>query len=382
MKKLVGGVTLVVALLIAAFAFAGCGGASPAAQATPTVSAPPVAVKLSNRIVAEGRVVPVRGVALSFQSSGNVAEMPAAVGDRVDSGKLLARLDTRQLELQLAQADANLAAAHAKLSQLKRGPTADDLAAAQQNLTSAQAAYDNLMHPGANELLALKADCDKTKALVDQAQAAYDRIGGDSNPFASMTLQHAQLQIAWLDYQKALALYNDQVTPPSARVQQALATVQSAKSQLAKLQPTAEDLAAAQASVDAAQAARDLIAEQIKNAKLIAPFAGVVTALDLKLGEYVAPGVPAARIADSSKWQVETTDLTELNVVNVHEGDAATVSLDAIPGLELPGKVTQIKGYGENRQGDIVYTITIALDKYDERLRWNMTAKVTIEPKQ
>ena len=382
MKKLAVGVMLVVALLIAAFAFAGCGGASPAAQATPTVSAPPVAVKLSNRIVAEGRVVPVRGVALSFQSSGNVAEMPAAVGDRVDSGKLLARLDTRQLELQLAQADANLAAAHAKLSQLKRGPTADDLAAAQQNLTSAQAAYDNLMHPGANELLALKADCDKTKALVDHAQAAYDRIGGDSNPFASMTPQRAQLQIAWLDYQKALALYNDQVTPTSARVQQALATVQSAKSQLAKLQPTAEDLAAAQASVDAAQAARDLIAEQIKNAKLIAPFAGVVTALDLKLGEYVAPGVPAARIADSSKWQVETTDLTELNVVNVHEGDAATVSLDAIPGLELPGKVTQIKGYGENRQGDIVYTITIARDKYDERLRWNMTAKVTIEPKQ
>ena len=382
MKKLVGGVTLVVALLIAAFAFAGCGGASPAAQATPTVSAPPVAVKLSNRIVAEGRVVPVRGVALSFQSSGNVAEMPAAVGDRVDSGKLLARLDTRQLELQLAQADANLAAAHAKLSQLKRGPTADDLAAAQQNLTSAQAAYDNLMHPGANELLALKADCDKTKALLDQAQAAYDRIGGDSNPFASMTPQRAQLQIAWLDYQKALALYNDQVTPTSARVQQALATVQSAKSQLAKLQPTAEDLAAAQASVDAAQAARDLIAEQIKNAKLIAPFAGVVTALDLKLGEYVAPGVPVARVVDSSNWQVETTDLTELNVVNVHEGDAATVSLDAIPGLELPGKVTQIKGYGENRQGDIVYTITIALDKYDERLRWNMTAKVTIEPKQ
>ena len=381
MKKMAVGVMLVVALLIAAFAFVGCGGANPATQATPTASASPIAVKLSNRIVAEGRVVPVRGVALSFQSGGNVAEVPAVVGDRIESGKLIARLDTRQLELQLAQADANLAAAQAKLNQLKRGPTAEDLAAAQQNLTSAQAAYDNLMHPGANELIALKTDCDKTKALVDQAQAAYDRIGGDSNPFASMTPQRAQLQIALLDYQKALALYNDKITPPSAQVQQALATVQSAKSQLAKLQPTAEDLAAAQASVDAAQAARDLIAEQIKDARLVAPFAGIVTALDLKLGEYVAPGVPAARIADSSKWQVETTDLTELNVVNVHEGDAATVSLDAIPGLELPGKVMQIKGYGENRQGDIVYTVTIALDQYDERLRWNMTAKVTIEPK-
>jgi multidrug resistance efflux pump len=381
-KKLAVGILLSAALLIAVFAFAGCGGTRPAAHATPTASAPTVAVKLNNRIIAEGRVVPVRGVALSFQAGGNVAELPAALGDRVDAGKLLARLDTRQLELQLAQAEANLAAAQAKLNQLKRGPTAEDLAAAQQNLAAAQAAYDNLMHPGANELLALKADIDKTKALADQAQAAYDRIGGDSNPYASMTPQRAQLQIALLDYQKALALYNNKVNPPSAQVQQALAAVQNAKSQLARLQPTAEDLGATQANVNAAQAARDLIAEQVKNAKLIAPFAGIVTALDLKLGEYAAPGVPVARIADASSWQVETTDLTELNIVNVHVGDAATVSFDAIPELELSGKVTQIKGYGENRQGDIVYTITVALDKYDERLRWNMTAKVTIEPKQ
>ena len=381
MKKLAVGIVLVAVLVIAASAFVGCGGAGPSASATPTASVPGVAVKLSNRIIAEGRVVPVQGVALSFQSGGNVAELPTTVGDRVNSGNLLARLDTRQLELQLAEADANLAAAQAKLNQLKRGPTEEDLAAAQQNLTSAQAAYDNLLHPGANELLALKSDCDKTKALLDQAQAAYDRIGGDSNPYAPMTPQRAQLQVAYLDYQKALALYNDKITPPSAQVEQALATVQSAKSQLAKLQPTTEDLAAAQAGVDAAQAARDLITEQIKNAKLIAPFAGVVTALDLKLGEYVTPGVPVVRVADSSNWQVETTDLTELNVVNIKVGDPATVEFDAIPELELPGKVARIEGYGESRQGDIVYTVTIALDQIDERLRWNMTAKVTIEPK-
>ncbi len=64
---------------------------------TPTASAPLVAVKLGNCIIVEGRVVPERGVAFSFQSGSNIAEMPAVVGDWVDSGKLLARLDTRQL---------------------------------------------------------------------------------------------------------------------------------------------------------------------------------------------------------------------------------------------------------------------------------------------
>ncbi len=381
MKKLIVGIIFVAVLAIAAVSFVGCGGASTAAQPTPTASSAAVTVKATNRIIAEGKVVPVRGVALSFQIGGNVADAPVAVGDRVDSGALLARLDTRQLELQLAQSDANLAAAQARLSQLKHAPTADDLAAAQQNLASAQAAYDALLHPSANELLALKTDCDKAQALLNQAQAAYDRIGGDSNPYASMTPQRAQLQLASLDYQKAMTLFNTKTNPPSAQVQQALAAVQSAKTQLAKLAPTADDLAAAQASVNAAQAARDLIAEQIKNAKLVAPFAGAVTTLDVKPGEYVAPGVPAVRVADTSNWQVETTDLTEINIVDIRGGAPATVTFDAIPGLELPGTVSHIQGYGESKQGDIVYTITVALAKSDERLRWNMTAKVNIEPK-
>ena len=382
MKKLIIGIVFVAVLAALVIAFAGCSGASSTATPTPASQTPQVVVKASSKIVAEGKVVPVRSVALSFQSGGNVAQVSVAVGDHVEFGKLLANLDTRPLELQLAQAEANLAGAQARLNQLKHSPTAEDLAAAQQNLTSAQAAYDALLHPNTNELVALKADCDKAKALLDQAQAAYDRIGGDSNPYADMTPQRAQLQIALLDYQKATALYNNKVNPPSTQVQQALAAVQNAKSQLAKLQPTADDLAAAQANVNAAQAARDLVAEQIKNAKLVAPFDGVVTALDVKPGEYVAPGIPVARMADTLNWQVETTDLTELNVVGISEGDPVTVSLDAIPELELPGKVARIKGYGENRQGDIVYTITVALDKYDARLRWNMTAKVSIEPKQ
>lgn len=382
MRKILGGIVLIVLLALVAFFFGGCGGGGPLAAPTPTSRPAAAAAKSISKIVNEGKVVPVRGVALSFQIGGNVAEAPVVEGDRVEAGTLLARLDTRQLELQLAQAEANLASLQAKLNQLKHSPTVEDLAAAQQNLASAQAAYDGLMHPAANELVAMKTDCDKAKALLDQAQAAYDRIGGDSNPNAAMTAQHAQLQIAFLDYQRAQSLLNTKINPTTAQVQQALAAVQNAKSQLARLQPTADDLAGAQAGVNAAQAARDLIAEQIKDAKLVAPFAGVVTMTDAKVGEYVTPGVPVVRIADTSAWQVETTDLTELNVVNIREGDAVTVGFDALPGLELPGKVARITGYGESKQGDIVYTVTIALDKYDERLRWNMTAKVSTAPEQ
>jgi len=315
---------------------------------------------------------------LSFSTPGTVAEIPVAMGDRVEAGRVLMRLDTIQLDLQLAQAEANFAAAQARFNQLKRGPTTDDLNAAQQGVKSAQAAYDNLIHPPQNDLVSLKSDLDKAKAQVDRAQAAYDRIGGDSNPYASMMPERAALQSAWLDYQKAIALYNNRSTPSDAQMQQALAALQSAKSNLAKLTPTADDLTAAEANANAAKAARDLAADNLSHAKLTAPFAGTVITMDPQVGETVSVGTPVVRIADISNFQVETTDLTEISVVNVKEGGPVTVTLDAIPDLELTGKVASIKGFGENRQGDIVYTIVVKLDKQDPRLRWNMTAKVTI----
>lgn len=377
MKKLVLGI--IVLLLIGAGAFVYTSSGQPAAPA-PTMIPAAAPAKTSGRIVAEGKVVPVQNAALSFQTGGLVDKVMVAAGDRVRAGQTLAQLETRQLELQLAEAEANLAAAQAKLNQLKRSPTAEDQAAAQQNLTSAQAAYDDLLHPSENELIALKADVDKTRAAVDQAQAAYDRVGGDSNPDAGMLPQRLQLQTAWLDYRKAEALYNTRLHASNAKVQQALAEVQTAKSQLAKLQPTADDLAASQANLNAAQAARDQSAEQLARAKLVAPFAGTVTSIDLRAGEYVTPGVALLRLGDLSQWQVETTDLTELNLVNVHEGTPVTLTFDAISGLEIPGTVSRMELYGENKQGDIVYTLIVRPDQHDERLQWNMTSQVNIEP--
>ena len=65
-------------------------------------------------------------------------------------------------------------------------------------------------------------------------------------------------------------------------------------------------------------------------------------------------------------------------MVEVGEGDAATLTFDAIPGLELPGKVSRIKDLGENRQGDSTSTVVVKPDQQDARLRWNMTATVSI----
>jgi len=98
------------------------------------------------------------------------------------------------------------------------------------------------------------------------------------------------------------------------------------------------------------------------------------------VGEVVDANAPVAQLADTAAWQVETTDLTELNVAQVREGDQVALTFDALPGVTLNGHVLRVKGFGENHQGDVVYRVIVVPDQADARLRWNMTASAAITP--
>ncbi len=330
---------------------------------------------------ATGSVEPTQQAALAFQVVGNVAEVSVKPGDQVKAGQALARLETRELELQLAQAEANLSVARTRFNQLAKGPSADDLATAQQNLASAQAAYDKLLNLDPNELKAMKTDIDKAKALLDQAQAAYDHIGGDSNPLAGMSPQRLQLQAASLDYQKALALYNNKINPSNAQIQQALAAIQSAKAQIARLKPAQDDLDVAQANVRAAQAARDLAAERINQAKLVAPFDGTVIRADLDTGGFVSAGRPVITVADLSHLRV-TINIDETDIPRVSVGLPVDLDFDAFPNLTITGSVSEIASSATIMQGVVNYTVKVNINPIDANVKLGMTANANIQVAQ
>ncbi len=66
-------------------------------------------------------------------------------------------------------------------------------------------------------------------------------------------------------------------------------------------------------------------------------------------------------------------------MVKVKEGAPVNLEFDALPGVTLTGKVVRIKPMGAKKQGEMTYTVVVQPDNYEERLRWNMTATVTIE---
>jgi len=286
----------------------------------------------------------------------------------------------------------SVAIAQARLRQAQAGPTAESVAiaahgieVAKNALWGAQALRDGIC--GAKGYGVPGADCGSAKAAVQRAeeevriaelQWQQAKAGPSSEDVA---VAAAQLQQAKAGPSKEdIAVAQAQLQQASGQLATAQAQVKQAEASLARARkgPTAEDVAVVSAQVEQARVGVERARSALGDGELRAPFAGTIVSLSAKAGEYLAGGQVLVRLADLGNWQIETTDLTELGVVNVREGDPVAVTFDALPDLQLSGKVATIRGYGEDRQGDIVYTVVIAPDRQDERLRWNMTAKVSI----
>lgn len=406
--------------------------AAQAAQTEPTPAAGQTAATADRAIVAKGILVPVERAALSMTAGGVVAEAPVKEGETVAAGQVILRLrnerqraavaeaqaavDAARAQLatlragarteQVASAQAGLDAANAAVDRLKEGGRAADVAAARANLQAAQAAVTRL-YQGADEntKIAAQADLANAEAGLRNAQAAYDKVQGQPN--VAMLPQSLQLEQATNAYDAAKARYDAVTAPPKAdQVAQANAAVKQAQAQLDRLMDPAtaadmaeaeaavrqaqaqldllkagarqEEIAAAQAAVDQAEAGLQQAQAALGDTELRAPFAGTLAVLRVRQGEQVSPGVAVAEIGDLSGWQVETDDLSELDVVRVQPGQEVRVSFDAIPGLELTGTVERVQPKGEKKLGDMTYTAVIRLANADARLLWNMTAVVNV----
>ncbi len=364
---------------------------------------------LSEVVSAEGFVVPDREVDLAFQAGGQVAEVLVSEGDVVQAEQELARLDSTDQQMAVAQAKsgvaqaeagvrqakAALASAQAQLAQVKAGPTAEAIAQAEAGVQTGQARLNQLVAGARPEdIQSAAANLLKVQAALRQAQAAYDEIAwaGDVGDKP----QAIALEQATLDYEAAKAQYERLVNGPTVEeIAVARAGITESEAALAtvKAGPTREQIAVAEAGVAqaeagvaeaeaalaAAQAALETAQAALDNFELVASFPGTVARVNVEVGQFLAPGAPAITLGDASTWYVETDDLSEVDVVQVAAGQPVKVTVDALPDQEFQGVVTDIAPRSETKRGDVTYTVSIKLtDATDAPLRWGMTAFVDI----
>ena len=167
-----------------------------------------------------------------------------------------------------------------------------------------------------------------------------------------------------------------------AKVREAEANVLAADAQIRYLNRLATDplhFESAQADLVRAQALLDSAkATLLAQSTLTAPFDGTIVSVDIAPAETVVPGQVVIVLGDLSKYQIETTDLSERDVTRVQIGQSANVFIEAL-NEEFTGKVIDIDRVSSTLGGDVVFKVTIELDQQPQGLLWGMSADVQIQ---
>ncbi|GGZ14369.1 membrane protein [Novosphingobium colocasiae] len=289
--------------------------------------------------------VDIREVSLAFEGSGRVLEMRAEEGDRVRAGQILAVLDTTDMALQAKQAGAQIAVARQNLAKLRNGTRPEDLAQAQDRLTAAE-------------------------AEAARAGADFTRLKSISGATDGRGVSQRELDQARAAAQAA-----------SAQAGVAREALRSARNGARK-----EDVAAAAAQVDAADAQQGLLNHRIAQGTLRAPVDGVVRARLIEPGDMASPQRPAYGIAlTHPKWV--RVYVGEADLGRVRQGIGAQVVSDSRPDRPVKGRVGYIASVAEftpksveteDLRTSLVYEVRVIVEDPQDALRLGQPVTVRL----
>ena len=312
-----------------------------------------------------------------------IAQQKVAQAERQtsDADVIAAHAALQQLESQLAQSRASSPDAQVAISQVDLESARDVLAAAQDEYGKAldrpweqQEIRDAL----AKEVQRAEWNVEIAESrLADAERAQQAHVLGTEALAAQRPVLQARLGqalAARASYSDTLDILSTEVALAEAR----LSALQSWQNPLLDA-PSRTEIAQVEAQLRQAQVSVEQLQWQIECSVLHAPFDGVIAAVHVRPGEWVAPGAPVLEVVDTSRWYVETRNVSELSIGQVQVGQRATVEVMALDGTEIGGTVDTISPVAIVQQGDTTYTLMVALGATDLPLRPGMNAQVQIE---
>lgn len=380
--------TIIILIVIFALVLTAC-----ANQATGTPAPAVDSVTAPEGVVAEGRLEPIRAANLSFQVRGVVEEIPVEIGDPVQQGDILARLSIAGVaEAQLAAANLELVSAQQALDALNRNGSGNLAAAWTAYMNSqivraeAERDWEELNVDNIEDRIEdAKADLEDLEETLQDAKDEFEKYKELDKDNSRRVTAEDDLETAQENYNEALRRL-DEITRERDTVRAALDAALGAEAE-AKYQyeistsgVNADEFELATSRLENAQAQVAAAEANLSGYVISAPFDGVVVEVAVEAGEQVSPETRIVSVADTSAWLVETTDITELEVVQLAVGQNVTITADALNDVTMTGVVTEISGSSILQGGDVIYTVRIAVGEVDPRVKWGMTVEVVFEP--
>jgi HlyD family secretion protein len=293
--------------------------------------------------------VDLRQVDLPFNDSERVAAVLVQEGDRVTKGQVVARLDTRRLDPQVQEAQAEVAAQQAAVDRLHNGSRPQEIA-------QSSATYDS------------------AKADANNARRQYERLRNLANVSAGRASSQQDLDNA----------------RAALDIAEAKATASRKAYDLVAAGPRKEDVVQAEAQLRANQARLALLQQELADADLLAPVDAVVRSRLVEPGEIASPQKPVLTLAViDPKWV--RAYVTELDLGKIHPGETASITVDSFPNRHFDGWVGFISPVAEftpkavetaELRTSLVYEVRVFVKDPGNELRLGMPATVTFPPVQ
>jgi HlyD family secretion protein len=357
-----------------------------------------------DRLIVSGNIE-LTEVNIAFKTAGRLVERSVDEGDNVKKGQIIARLDRDQLAAQHDRETAAVASSEAQLAQARTGvdwqraTLRADIESKHADLAAAEAKL-NEMKNGARPqekvdahaaVESASAELERAKRDWDRAQTLYknDDISTAQFDQYRKTFENAQAAHKSAIERESLVLAGpraEQISGQAAQVERARAALKMAEANALELKRREEELTTRRAEIARSKANVTVIDTQLNDTVAASPVDGVVLVKSADVGEVLAPGTTVVTVGDiDHPWLRGYINETDLGKVRI--GSPVKVTSDSYKGKVYNGKVSFISSQAEftpkqiqtqQERVKLVYRIKIDVENPGRELKSNMPVDAEI----
>jgi multidrug resistance efflux pump len=339
-------------------------------------------------------IVEADDIHVGSKIGGRVLKVVAREGQTVKAGEVLVLLEPRDLDASLAETQAAMRQAEAKLALLTAGYREEEIEQAEAAMKQSQAELSQLVAgPRQQEIdqaradwLAAKAQAENSRKLQRRMEdlSKRDLIAKQDFDDAQAKAEESEQKMKSARERYDLVLAGTR-TEEIERARQRLAETEAKLRQL-KRGFRKEEVAQAKSEVEAARSRVELIRSQLDETVIKAPVDAVVEVLDLEPGDLVGAGKPMATLLRTNSLWVRAY-LPEAKLGFVKTGAKVRVRVDSFPNRDFAGIVRRVSRQAEFTPRNVqtweervlqVFQTEVVIDDPDHVLRPGMNADVTI----
>jgi HlyD family secretion protein len=326
-------------------------------------------------ITAAGNLAFAKAEDLAFEVASTVDEVLVQAGDVVEKGKVLAKLDTSAWEDHLSSLEDQwiakqraLTAAERDLETKKRAIATKerDVLSAQNTVTNTEKALAGIKETYSwTDVEAAQAELDRARTYLQYALDNLSEASGAMSAIWERAIINAQAQLTAAETKlnsvltvltsEEWLIKENEVTIARGRLTDAQTAVNDAHVAVADAQIAIDD--AKRAVTKARNAYDDALATSLN---ITAPFDGFISKVNAKGGDEVNKGTIAVQIVDPTRFEVEIM-VNQMDIFQVKQDGEARVAADALPGVQLPAKITHISPTATVQSGVVNYSVKVEI---------------------